>query len=187
MELQRLLVIAHVAVDVAEVVEAVRQPFPVAVLLADRERLQVVLQRVHEPAGVRFDQAERVVALCFAPAIAGLGEQANGRLRVAAREIEPALIAVRVGDVVVRLGLTPKVSGGPGRLLCLGGGGQRLVGRGLTELACLRIEIGNRPGGARLSDDWSCGHRRQDADPSHPNANSPTSSCHPAYPRTGYA
>ena len=139
----------------------IRQPFPVAVLLADRERLQMILQRVDEPAGISLDQAERVVALRFAPSIARLHEQADRFLRIPAGEIEQALVAMRVSNVVVGLCLTANVAGRLRGRLRLQGGRQRLLGRGFAQFARLRIQIRDRPAGAALRHCRACRHCEQ--------------------------
>ena len=54
---QGLVVLAHVAVHVAQVVVGIGEPFLVADLLANGERLQVSFQRVGITRGVGLDQA----------------------------------------------------------------------------------------------------------------------------------
>ena len=97
--------LSHAAIHVAEIVVGVGEAFLVAVLLADGLGLEMVVERISEAAEIRFGHLMGVVALRFAPSIAGLAVELDRFQRFAPRLFQQTLAAVSVGEVVQRFGL----------------------------------------------------------------------------------
>jgi len=147
---QRLVELAHVAVHVAQVVVGVGQAFLVAGPLADDQRLEVVLERVGIAAGIRLDQAQRVVTLRLAPLVARLHVQPHRLEAALPRLVEMALAAVAVGDVVLGLSFAAQVLCFAGRRQGAQCRGQGLVGIDIAQRLGLGVELGDGTGGAWL-------------------------------------